>query len=172
MLEEREIFFKNNWLKEFYLLNNITYKWKYDPISAAYAFIRLHPEATKGEKKENFPPSSAAPPTGDTKIADAYTAMQAEGYRAACELWDAIFKEIRPKIRDEDAAFILNTVRPDIAWRTGFTSKGLRFEVKCHNSDDTKSLVNKIDGILSQHKATFEKYGAKTVKYLCRIKKD
>lgn len=164
LLERERIFFKQNWLKEFYLLNNVTYKWKYDPISAAYAFIRLHPEATKGEGKEKFPPSSAAPPEG---AADAvYSEMQAQAYRAACELWDAIFKEIRPKIRDEDSKFLLTNIRPDIAWRQGYTSKCLRFIVK---NDDSKpnfaELIKKVDGILAPQQETFTKYGVKKIYY-------
>lgn len=160
ILERERIFFKNNWLKEFYLLNNTTYKWKYDPTSAALAFIRLHPEATKGEKKENFPPSSAAPPEGAAGAA--YSEMQAGAYRAACELWNAIYKEIRPKIRDEDSKFLLTNLRPDIAWRQGYTVKCLRFIVK---NDDNKltfaELVKTADGILVPHKETFTKYGVK-----------
>lgn len=160
LLERERIFFKQNWLKEFYLLNNVTYKWKYDPVSAALAFIRLHPEATKGEKKENFPPSSAAPP--DDKVSLAYSEMEAEAYLVACELWDAIYKEIRPKIRDEDAEFLSANIRPDIAWRQGYMVKCLRFIVK---NDDGKptfaELVKTADGILVPHRETFTKYGVK-----------
>jgi hypothetical protein len=160
ILERERIFFKKNWLKEFYLLNNVTYKWKFDPISAALAFIRLHPEATKGEKKENFPPSSAAPPEGAADAA--YSEMEAGAYRAACELWDAIYKEIRPKIRDEDSKFLLTNIRPDIAWRQGFTVKCLRFMVKNSDSKLTfAELAKTADGILAQHRETFTKYGVK-----------
>lgn len=159
-LERERIFFKNNWFKEFYLLNNTTYKWKFDPISAALAFIRLHPEATKGEKKENFPPSSAAPPEGAADAA--YSEMEAGAYRAACELWDAIYKEIRPKIRDEDSKFLLTNLRPDIAWRQGYTVKCLRFIVKNGDGKPTfAELVKTADGILVPHRETFTKYGVK-----------
>lgn len=164
ILERERIFFKQNWLKEFYLLNNVTYKWKYDPISAAYAFIRLHPEATKGEKKENFPPSSAAPPEGAAGAA--YSEMQAEAYRAACELWDAIYKEIRPKIRDEDSEFLLTNLRPDIAWRQGFAVKCLRFIVKNGDGKPTfAELIKTADGIIVPHQETFAKYGVKKIYY-------
>lgn len=160
ILERERIFFKNNWLKEFYLLNNTTYKWKFDPTSAALAFIRLHPEATKGEKKENFPPSSAAPPEGAAGLA--YSQMQAEAYRAACELWDTIYKEIRPKIRDEDSKFLLTNIRPDIAWRQGYAIKCLRFIVKNGDGKPTfAELVKTADGILVPHRETFTKYGVK-----------
>ena len=160
ILERERIFFKKNWLKEFYLLNNVTYKWKFDPISAALAFIRLHPEATKGEKKENFPPSSAAPPEGAADAA--YSEMEAGAYRAACELWDAIYKEIRPKIRDEDSKFLLTNIRPDIAWRQGYTVKCLRFMVKNGDSKLTfAELAKTADGILAQQRETFTKYGVK-----------
>ncbi|MBO6058293.1 MAG: hypothetical protein J6T33_08205 [Bacteroidales bacterium] len=160
ILERERIFFKQNWLREFYLLNNVTYKWKYDPISAALAFIRLHPEATKGEKKENFPPSSAAPPEGAADAA--YSEMEAGAYRAACELWDAIYKEIRPKIRDEDSKFLSTNLRPDIAWRQGYTVKCLRFIVKNGDSKPTfAELVKTADGILVPHRETFTKYGVK-----------
>ena len=161
ILKRERIFFKNNWLKEFYLLNSVTYKWKFDPISAAFAFIRLHPDAIKGEKKENFPPSSAAPPEGAAGAA--YSEMQAEAYRAACELWNAIYKEIRPKIRDEDSKFLLTNIRPDIAWRQGYTTKCLRFVVK--NDDSNKptfaELVKKADDIFMSQRETFTKYGVK-----------
>lgn len=170
LLEREKIFFKNNWLKEFYLLNNVTYKWKYDPISAAYAFIRLHPEATKGEKKENFPPSSAAPPEGAAGAA--YSEMQAEAYRAACELWDAIYKEIRPKIRDEDSEFLLTNLRPEAAWRQGFNSKILRLEIKNETADDVKTIISRADSILAPHIEIFHKYGVKVLKYQRREKKD
>jgi hypothetical protein len=159
-LERERIFFKQNWLKEFYLLNNTTYKWKFDPVSAALAFIRLHPEATKGEKKENFPPSSAAPPKGAAGLA--YSEMEAEAYRAACELWDAIYKEIRPKIRDEDSKFLLTNLRPDIAWRQGFSIKCLRFIVKNGDGKPTfAELVKTAESILVPQRETFTKYGVK-----------
>ena len=164
ILERERIFFKQNWLKEFYLLNNVTYKWKFDPISAALAFIRLHPEATKGELKENFPPSSAAPPEGAAGAA--YSEMQAGAYRAACELWDAIYKEIRPKIRDEDSEFLLTNIRPDIAWRQGYTAKCLRFIVKNESNKPTfAELMKTADGILAPHQETFIKYGVKKIYY-------
>lgn len=164
LLERERIFFKQNWLKEFYLLNNVTYKWKFDPVSAALAFIRLHPDATKGEKKENFPPSSAAPPEGAAGLA--YSEMEAEAYRAACELWDAIYKEIRPKIRDEDAEFLSANIRPDIAWRQGCAVKCLRFIVKNGDGKPTSAeLAKTADGILIPHQETFAKYGVKKIYY-------
>ena len=164
ILERERIFLKNNWLREFYLLNNVTYKWKYDPISAALAFIRLHPEATKGENKENFPPSSAAPPEGAAGAA--YSEMEASAYRAACELWDAIYKEIRPKIRDEDSKFLSTNIRPDIAWRQGYTTKCLRFVVKNDSNKPTfAELTKEADGILVPQHEAFTKYGVKKIYY-------
>lgn len=166
-LERERIFFKNNWLKEFYLLNNTTYKWKYDPISAALAFIRLHPEATKGETKESVPPNSAAPPMTD----EAYAAMQADSYRAACELWDAIYKEIRPKISSDDLMYLSDHLRPDIAWRNGYQSKAMRFLLKCEKADDVKSVAARVDGIFVAHNETFKKYGVTVIKFQWREQK-
>lgn len=165
ILERERIFFKQNWLKTFYHLNSITYKWKYDPVSAAYAYISIHPECVKGEKdKENAPQISAAPPEGVAGVA--YSEMQAQAYRAACGLWDAIFKEIRPKIRDEDSNFLLTNIRPDIAWQHGYSVKCLRFIV---NNGDSKStfaeLVSTTDGIIAPQQETFAKYGVKKIYY-------
>ena len=161
ILERERIFFKKNWLKQFFQLNSITYKWKFDPVSAAQAYIRIHPASVKGEKEnESAPPSSAAPPEGAAGAA--YSEMQAAAYRAACELWDAIYKEIRPKIRDEDSKFLLTNIRPDIAWRQGYTVKSLRFILKNGDSMLTfAELMRRVDGIFAAQRETFTKYGVK-----------
>lgn len=161
ILERERIFFKKNWLKQFFQLNSITYKWKFDPVSAAQAYIRIHPASVKGEKEnESVPPSSAAPPEGAAGAA--YSEMQAMAYRAACELWNAIYKEIRPKIRDEDSKFLLTNICPDIAWRQGYTVKCLRFIVKNGDSMLTfAELMRRVDGIFAAQRETFTKYGVK-----------
>lgn len=160
ILERERIFFKQNFLRDFYHLNSTHYKWKYDPISAAQAYTRLHPECLKGKSQENAPQVSAAPPV----VNEAYSAMEAVAYRVACEWWDAIYKEIRPKITDAEAAFIKCNIRPDIGWSEGYTVKCLRFVVN-NNTKPFEELVKEADGIIAPHAAIFHKYGVKKVKY-------
>lgn len=160
ILERERIFFKQNFLRDFYHLNSTHYKWKYDPISASQAYIKLHPECLKGKSQENAPQVSAAPPV----VNEAYSAMEAVAYRVACEWWDAIYKEIRPKITDAEAAFIKCNIRPDIGWSEGYTVKCLRFVVN-NNTKPFEELVKEADGIIAPHVAIFHKYGVKKVKY-------
>lgn len=160
ILERERIFFKQNFLRDFYHLNSTHYKWKYDPISASQAYIKLHPECLKGKGQENAPQVSAAPPV----VNEAYSAMEAVAYRVACEWWDAIYKEIRPKITDAEAAFIKCNIRPDIGWSEGYTVKCLRFVVN-NNTKPFEELVKEADGIIAPHAAIFHKYGVKKVKY-------
>lgn len=151
MLEEREIFFKKNWLTMFYHLNETTFHWKYDPISAAEAYIRLHPECLKGNNKESTPQRSAAPPT------EAYTALEAQAYRTGCEWWDAIYKEIRPNISDDDADYISKYLSVDFGWYKSVGVKALRFIL---NNTETaaEAVFKRVDGILKQCSDVFRKY--------------
>lgn len=94
MLERERIFFKQNWLRDFFRLNSVHYKWKFDPVSAAQAFIRLHPEAER--KQENTPQVSAAPPTSETKkISEEYAKrLQEDGER----IWAQLREELRAAV--------------------------------------------------------------------------
>ena len=92
ILERERIFFKQNWLRDFFRLNSVHYKWKFDPVSAAQAFIRIHPEAER--KQENTPQVSAAPPTSETKkISEEYAKrLQEDG--------KIIWAKLREQLRD------------------------------------------------------------------------
>lgn len=92
ILERERIFFKQNWLRDFFRLNSVHYKWKFDPVSAAQAFVRIHPEAER--KQENTPQVSAAPPTSETKkISEEYAKrLQEDG--------KIIWAKLREQLRD------------------------------------------------------------------------
>lgn len=159
ILERERIFFKQNWLRNFYRLNNARYKWKYDPISAAYAFIAIHPESVKGENnKESSPRICATPPTG--KAGDAYREQEAVCYQWACKWWDAIYKEIRPKISDTDAAFISEYIRPNLGYSDGM-SKCLRLQIDCESEANFRELMKRAETILVPHADTIKRYVAK-----------
>lgn len=166
MLERERIFFKQNWLRDFFILNNQHYKWKYDPINAAQAFARLHPESLKGKNKENAPQGSAAPPDG--KAGEAYSAMEATGYRVACEWWDAIYKEIRPKITDDDAEFIRVHVHPDIGWTQGYSVKCIRF-VLDNSTQAFEELMQRVETIFPPYAEIFKEHGVKGIYYRPRV---
>ena len=119
MLEEREIFFKKNWLFRFWNLNENTYKWKCDPISAAYAFATKYPEALKGKKGiENLPPNSAPPPDIVKKQVESITELDTA---RAQELWADFGKEIEKstQIPDEFRQLYIRG-RPLHAMRLGY----------------------------------------------------
>ena len=119
MLGEREIFFKKNWLFRFWNLNENTYKWKCDPISAAYAFATKYPEALKGNGGiENLPPNSAPPPDIVKQQVENITKLDTAH---AQELWKEFGKEIEKstQIPDEFRQLYIRG-RPLHAMRLGY----------------------------------------------------
>ena len=114
MLEEREIFFKKNWLTTFYHLNSSVYRWKYDPILAADAYIRLHPEALRGETKESNPPNSAPPP----KVAQISKEYAKQMREDGAQVWAAFSAEIRAAV-PPDIAKHLDSVTYANAYKCG-----------------------------------------------------
>lgn len=106
ILERERIFFKQNWLRDFFHLNSIHYKWKFDPKSAALAYINLHPDALKEKRAEDTPPSSAAPPTGEVKkISEEYAKkLKEDGERIWAQLREELQAAVPPdKIKLLDA---------------------------------------------------------------------
>ena len=167
ILERERIFFKNNWLRDFFRLNSAHYKWKFDPVSAAQAFIRLHPEAEK--KQENAPQVSAAPPTESSKAA--YSEMEAKDYHIACEWWNEIYHEISPKMTKDGKAFIERYMCPDAGYVEGFSTKVLRFTLD-NSNEDFKQLISRADALIVEpNKPVFQRYVEK-VKYRPKIPLD
>lgn len=117
MLERERIFFKQNWLRDFYRLNSVHYKWKFDPVSAAQAFIRLHPEAEK--KQENAPQVSAAPPTSQTKqIGEEYAKqLQEDGKRIWAQLREELRAAVPPdRIKLFDRVYLAEAYAQGFMW--------------------------------------------------------
>lgn len=63
ILEGERIFFKKKSLEAFYSLNEKTYHWKLDPVSAARTYIEKHPDALTAVGEKKLPPVPAAPQT-------------------------------------------------------------------------------------------------------------
>lgn len=158
LLERERIFFKQNWLKTFYHLNSVTYKWKYDPVSAAYAYISIHPECVKGEKdKENAPQISAAPPKPEVvKIsADFAKKLRTDGD----EIWAAISDKLKAAV-PPDKQNLFYAVQFAEAYRQDYASWALQLVVVTYyDVRDFKQLVMNTEA----WKQAMEKYKIKRV---------
>ena len=88
LLEREKIFLKKSEFDKFYTLNEETYRWKLDPISAAWAYVERHPAALSPVKKTELPPAAprAQPVSGN--------------------IWDTVKKEIQGKLPAFDYHFI------------------------------------------------------------------
>ena len=117
ILERERIFFKQNWLRDFFHLNSIHYKWKFDPKSAALAYINLHPDALKEKRAEDTPPSSAAPPAGEVKkISEEYAKkLKEDGER----IWAQLREELRAAV-PPDKIKLLDAVQFAEAYTQGY----------------------------------------------------
>lgn len=116
ILEEREIFFKQNFFNEFYVLNESDFHWKYDPYTAALIFIRNHPEAIKKGKDdtENTPQNCAAPP--EDAVAGYATTLKNNAETWWAEMQDA-FKTTVPA----DKMPLLAKIKPVSAHNYGYS---------------------------------------------------
>lgn len=158
ILEEREIFLKKDSLKEFWHVNSVDFGWRYDPVSAAYAWLRRHPEDLRKEnQKESTPPSCAVPPRMEPEVVKAAAAVEAVEYRRGCEWWNQIHKEIQPKMSNEDAQFLQEYLRVKAGRPLRTSAKLLIFDIKKgeHTIDE---VCTRADAILSKHKEVFELY--------------
>ena len=117
ILERERIFFKQNWLRDFFRLNSVHYKWKFDPVSAAQAFIRIHPEAER--IKENTPQVSAAPPTSETKkISEEYAKqLQEDGKIIWAKLRELLRDSLPPdRTKYLDKVFLAEAYAQGFMW--------------------------------------------------------
>lgn len=121
ILEEREIFFKKNDLKAFFMLNSTTYNWKYDPYSAALVYIKHHPDALKkgGEDTGDAPQNAAAPPK-DLKAAEKAYINIAQAN--AAKWWQELQETIRAAITPEQLP-LLEKIKPVSGMPRGYSLK-------------------------------------------------
>lgn len=124
ILEEREIFFKKNFFDEFYVSNESTFHWKYDPYTAALIFIRRHPEAIKKgkETKENSPQDCAAPP-------EAVVADYNDTLRKNAEAWWAEMLEDLKQSIPADNMPLLAKITPQSANHYGYSLREITLYV-------------------------------------------
>ena len=147
---------------QFYHLNSVKFQWKYDPVSAAYAFINIHPEAVKGENERGKAPQhAAAPPTAAQQAANADTVRVC--YQMACEIWNDVYVEVCKYITEQDKEVLRAYLRPDIAWQKDLRTKCIRFVLDNSNKSFVE-LYKTVDAILCKAKDVFNKYNI-LVKY-------
>lgn len=115
VLREREIFFKDNWFMRFYELNEFTYSWKYDIISAAYAFATRYPKSLKEDKKTELPPNCAASPNVAQQVQD-ITKIDGE---TAKKVWS----NLNTWLNGTSIYDIYNRGKPLYAMKLGFERK-------------------------------------------------
>ncbi len=111
LLERERIFFKQNWLRDFYHLNTTHFGWKYDPVTAAHTYLARHPEAErKGE-------GEAAPHCAAPQMAQE---MQKIAKEAADKLWAQVYSTLAARVEAPDVE-LLRKITPLAAERTGLS---------------------------------------------------
>jgi hypothetical protein len=124
-IEKAGYILKENYIKDFYLLNNERFKWKYSPECAILAYVERHPQALK-EKSTPQPP---AVPRADIDLAKA--AQLNEEHNRAVELWQNVKKIMTGKdnqLNDKQKKAIFD-VKPLTARMVSFRSNALLLQV-------------------------------------------
>lgn len=158
ILEEREIFLKENYLRDFYHLNNDIFHWKYDPYNAFCAWINnpLHKDALKesGKKKENAPQFSAPPPNVQQDI-------QAHFIKEGERLWKELYKELSEKL-PPDILAIADRKIGVLAARLGYNDYEMRLDFYDVDADDVQHRLDtcaEFQDSLKAHRVKRLRYG-------------
>ena len=158
MLEEREIFFKKDWLQRFYHLNALEFKWKYHPLTAADAYIRIHPESVKGKEGEKQSPPGSAPSPQVKQISEEIAQKLEEDGRT---LWASMREEARAAI-PAHRSNILNSIYAVEAYKRGYNTWAIRFIMTTGTDcNDIKFLVltnAKWSEMMAKHHVTYARY--------------
>ena len=160
ILEEREIFLKQNYLLDFYLLNSNTFKWKYDPYSAFCVWIKnpLHKDALKKSenKQENPPQYSAAPPNQQ-----AAQDMMRHYTQKGEEIWEELYKELLTAL-PPDILDIVNGKQRVLAASVGYNSG---YEMRIDFPDSAhEDVVSRLDRC-AEFQAAMKRHKIKRLKY-------
>ena len=128
-IEKAGYILKENYIKDFYMLNNERFKWKYSPECAILAYVERHPQALK-EKSTPQPP---AVPRADIDLAKA--AQLNEEHNRAIELWQNVKKIMTGKdnqLNDKQKKAFFD-VKPLTARMVSFHSNALLIQVASKN---------------------------------------
>lgn len=157
ILAEREIFFKQDSLRKFYHLNNENFHWKYDPISAAEAYIRIHPGCLKGNNKENAPQYAAPPTPQVVKISEEYAKLLKED---GDRIWAALREELANAIPSDKVRYLDNVLFAE-AYRNGYSAWRMQLVFSTSlDVSDFKSLISSTE----EWRALVEKYKISSVR--------
>lgn len=124
-IEKAGYILKENYIKDFYILNSEKFNWKYSPECAVLAYVERHPKALK----ENTTPQPPAVPRADVDLAKA--AQMAEEHRRAVELWQNVKKIVCGKdnqLSDKQKKVFFD-VKPLTARMLSFHSNALLLQV-------------------------------------------
>lgn len=124
-IEKAGYILKENYIKDFYMLNNERFKWKYSPECSILAYVERHPQALK-DKSTPQPP---AVPRADIDLAKA--AQLNEEHNRAVELWQNVKKIVCGKdnqLSDKQKKVFFD-VKPLTARMVSFHSNALLLQV-------------------------------------------
>lgn len=153
-IEKAGYILKENYIKDFYILNSENFNWKYSPECAVLAYVERHPNALK---EKNTTPQPPAVPRTDVDLAKA--AQMAEEHRRAVTLWNSINKAMLGKgntLTDKQKQAICNA-KPMTARMITFSKYSLMLQVA--NKSDIQILETTpqfFDVVKSSHVSKLE----------------
>ena len=130
------------------MLNQNTYNWKYEPVVAANAYLRIHPDAIK--KAAPPPPVAAADAALQQRQEQARKEAEDAMLQMATTTWNDIKNELDGHLEEYEVE-ILKKVTPLAMWRKGLKTKNL----KVATDNETASALNE----MSLLNALLQKFG-------------
>lgn len=166
ILEEREIFFKENHFMAFWMLNSTTFHWKYDPYVAALAYIKNHPDCMKKGREidESAPQFIAAPPN----LKEVTDAVYRQYWIAGDKLWKEVVGSLGKLKLPTEQQTVLQHKTAVLSGRFRWSDNWMRLAF-----DDvvTQEDVEKLDSC-EQFQQALKEHNVKHLKYSFSAKKN